>query len=213
MPAALAHAADDFLVGQHGAQVGTPIHRRFELIGQTMLVAITLDGLFAFLGDVVRDGQFGDRPAALLLVVVPGVEKHEEDELRPAEILDVGGRHFAIPIVAEAEHLQLPAKRVDILLGRLPRMGAGFLGMLLGGQAESVPAHRVHHAHAPHPVEAANDIRRGVTLGMANMKPIAAGVGKHIQNVHFAAFGKFWSLESAIFFPKRCHFGSITDGL
>ena len=44
MPAALAHSADDLLVGQHGAQGRAPIHRGFELIGQAMFVAVALDG-------------------------------------------------------------------------------------------------------------------------------------------------------------------------
>ena len=66
MAAALAHPADDFLVGQHGAQRRTPVDRGLELIGQAMLVAVSLDGLVAFLGHFLGDRQLGDRPAALL---------------------------------------------------------------------------------------------------------------------------------------------------
>ena len=66
MPAALAHPADDLLVGQHGTQRGAPIHRRFELIGQPVLVAVPLDGRLALGRNLVGDRQLGDRPALLL---------------------------------------------------------------------------------------------------------------------------------------------------
>ena len=63
MAAALAQPADHLLVGQHGAQGGTPIDRGLDLVGQAMLVAIAVDGLGPLLGDFVGDGQLGDRPA------------------------------------------------------------------------------------------------------------------------------------------------------
>ena len=126
MAAAFAQAADHLLVGQHRAQGGAPIDRGLDLVGQAMLVAIAVDGLGPLLGDFVGDRQFGDRPALLLLGVVPGVEEHEEDELRPAEVGHVGGGQLAVPVVAEAQHLQLAAEVVDVALGRGPRDGCRF---------------------------------------------------------------------------------------
>ena len=42
MAAAFAHAADDFLVGQHCAEGGAPVHRRLRLIGQPVRIAVAL---------------------------------------------------------------------------------------------------------------------------------------------------------------------------
>ena len=190
MPAALAQPADDLLVGQHGAQGRAPIDRGLDLVGQAMLVAIALDGLGPLLGDFVGDRQFGDRPAFLLLGVEPGVEEHQEDELRPAEIAHVGGGQFAVPVVAEAEHLQLAAEVADVALGRGPRMGAGLLGVLLGGQPEGVPAHRVHDAVAPHAAVAADDVGGRIALRMADVQAVAAGIGEHVQDIHLGSCGQ-----------------------
>ena len=134
-----------------------------------MFVAESLDRLVPLVGYVVGDRQLGDRPATLHRRVEPGVEQQQENELRPAEIVDVGGGQLAVPVVGEAEHLQLAAEIADVLFGRRPRMGAGLLGVLFGGQAEGVPAHRVHHARAPHPLEAADDVGGGVALGVADV--------------------------------------------
>ena len=211
MPAAFAHPAGDLLVGQHGAQRGAPVHRGLELIGQPMLVAVSLDGLGAFLGHFLGDRQFGDRPAPLLRFVEPRVEQHQEDELRPAEIAHVGRGQFPVPVVGEAEHLQLAAEGGDVLLGGRPRMGARLLGVLFGGQSEGVPAHRVHDARALHPVVAADDVGGRVSLGVSDVQAIAARIWEHIQDVQFAAFGKFRARKRAVFFPKLLPLG-FDDG-
>ena len=201
MAASFAQAADHFLVSQHRAQGRAPIDRGLDLIGEAMLVAIAVDGLGPFLGDFVGDRQFGDRPALLLFGIEPGVEEHEENELRPAEIGHVGGGQFAVPVVAETQHLQLAAKVVDVALGRGPRMGAGLLGMLLGRQPKGVPAHGVHDAVAPVAAEAADDVGGRIALRMANVQAGAAGIGKHVQDIHLGALGQPGSGECTVRFP------------
>ena len=211
MAAAFADALLNLFVGQHGAQRGAPVDRGVELIGQPMLVAESLDRLFALFGNVVGDRQVGDRPAALRRGVEPGIEQHQEDELRPAEVIDVGGGQFAAPVVGEAEHLQLPAEIGDVLLGRRARMRAGFLGVLFGGQAEGIPAHRVHHGRAAHSLEAADDVGGGVALGMPDVQPLAARIREHVQDVQFAAFGEHGAGESPVLFPELLPF-RLDDG-
>ena len=68
-----------------------------------------------------------------------------------------------------------------------PRVRAGLDGVLLGGQAEGVAAHRVQDALAAHPREAADDVGRRVALGMADVQPVAAGVGEHVEHVELLA--------------------------
>ena len=82
-----------------------------------MLVLIRADRIVALRAHVGGNRQLADRPAALLLGVEPRVVNLQEDPLRPAEVLDVGRRQLAAPIVGEAERLQLPAERCDVLFG------------------------------------------------------------------------------------------------
>ena len=90
-------------------------------------------------------------------------------------------------------------------------MGAGFLGVLFGGQAEGVPAHRVHHALAPHPAIAADDVGGGVALGMADVQAVAAGIGEHVQDVAFGPCRQPGDGEGAVRLPVLLPLG-LDDG-
>ena len=54
--------------------------------------------------------------------------------------------------------------------GRDGGMHACLHGVLLGRQPERVPAHRMQHVEAAHPLVAGDDIGRGVALEMADMQ-------------------------------------------
>ena len=62
-------------------------------------------------------------------------------------------------------------------------MLAGLDGVLLGGQAEGVPAHRMQHVEAAGAAVAGEDVRGGVTLRMPDVQARAAGIGEHVQDV------------------------------
>ena len=68
-------------------------------------------------------------------------------------------------------------------------MRIGLDGVLLGGQAEGVPAHRVQDVISPHPLVAANDVGGGIALGMADVQAGAARVGKHVEDVELGPGG------------------------
>ena len=130
-----------FFVRQHRAQRRAPVHRRFVLIGQPMRVLILPHGRFALLLHFGRNRQLADRPAAALMRspggilprlagVEPGIEQHQKNPLRPSEIVRIGRRQFAVPVVAEAEHLELPRERGDVLFG-VTRAAARLCGSLL----------------------------------------------------------------------------------
>ena len=92
-------------------------------------------------GRAEPDGLLGDVGETV-------AEELEEDPLCPAEVVLVGGRELAVPVDGEAEHLELAAEVVDVALGLDGRVFAGGNRMLLGGEAESVPAHRVEDVEA-----------------------------------------------------------------
>ena len=148
-----------------------------------------------------RNRQLGDRPTSLLLAIEPGVEQHEEDPLRPAEILDVGRRQFPAPVVAEAQHFQLPAEIPDILLGRRAGRSVGADGVLFGGKAEGVEPHRMEHRPAAHALKSAGDVRRRVALRMSDVQPVATRIGKHVQDVQLGTDRQIGRAESLVLLP------------
>ena len=150
MAADFAFAADYFFVGKHGPQRLAPIDRRVRLVGQPVIVLILAHRSGPERRHVLGYRQLGDRSALFLLCVVPGVEQFQEDPLCPANIRRVGRRQLPVPVVAEAEHLELSAEGGDVLLGALAGRRAGADGVLFGRQPEGVEAHRVKHALALH---------------------------------------------------------------
>src|SRR5688500_10855493 len=99
--------------------------------------------------------------------------------------MGIGGVDFAGPVVAEAEGLDLALEGGDVGFGGLARMLAGADGVLLGGKAEGVPAHRMKDVVALHALVAGEDIGGGVAFGMADVQARAGGVGEHVENVEF----------------------------
>ena len=82
-----------------------------------------------------------------------------------------------------------------------PRMRAGLLGVLLGRQPEGVPAHGVHDAIAPIAAVAADDVGGRVAFRMADVQPGAAGIGKHVQDIHLGSLRQPGGGERAVRFP------------
>src|SRR5258708_4706344 len=109
----------------------------------------------------------------------------EENPLRPLEIIGVGRGEFARPVVAEAERLNLALERGDVFLGRLARMLAGLDGVLLGGQTERVPAHRMQDVETLRAFVAGENVGGGVTFGMPDVQARAARIRKHVEDIKF----------------------------
>ena len=99
----------------------------------------------------------------------------EEDPLRPAVVSRVRRVDFPVPVVGEAQRLDLPPEVVDVFLGDLRRVRARRDGEVLGGQSERVPAHRVQDVEVLHALVAAQDVGGGVALGVAHVEPAADG--------------------------------------
>ena len=89
-------------------------------------------------------------------------------------------------------------------------MLAAFDRVLLRGQAECVPAHRMQHAEAAHPFVARNNVRGGVTFGMPDVQARPARVRKHVEDV------KFWLRRIETFLARIGHMKKLSllpDGL
>src|SRR5205814_1442767 len=101
---------DDFFVCQHGPQGRAPVDGRFNLISQTFAVLIRAYRSVALPLNIRRNGQLGDGPAAFLRGVIPSVVDLQKNPLRPLEVARTSCVNFAVPVVAEAKHLDLAAE-------------------------------------------------------------------------------------------------------
>ena len=117
------------------------------------------------------------------LVGEPLLEEPAEDPLRPAHVARVGGVDLAVPVVGEAERLELLAVARDVARGRHARVLAGLHRVLLGGQTERVPAHRVEHVEAAHALVAREHVGRDVALRVTDVQPLAGRVREHVEHV------------------------------
>ena len=192
-PVALGFPFLHFLVGQDGAQVRGPVDGRFRHVGQAALVDF-LPAQPLFL-------QFGDGARLFQFPVVVGVVKLEKDPLGPAHVFMVRRGYFPVPVIGEAQHLELAAEVVNVLEGGDGGVLPGLDGVLLRGKAEGVPPHGVKDVEAVHALEARHDVRGGIPFRMAHVQARAAGVGEHVQHVVFG-FGRVKAPFSGIAYFK-----------
>src|SRR5690606_32362524 len=82
----------------------------------------------------------------------------EEDPLGPAVIVWCVSRNFAVPVVTEAEALELGPEVLDVPCCRNAGMGAGCNCVVFSGQSEGVEAHGVQYCVTLHPQESAVNI-------------------------------------------------------
>src|SRR5690606_16208264 len=133
-------------------------------VGQAETVLVLRHGLGALGLHLRRDRQLADGARLVRGGVIPVFEQLGEDPLGPLDVVFVGGADLAVPVVAEAERADLAREVGDVVLGGLGGVGAGFDGVLFGGQAEGVPPHGVQDVDALHALVSAEDVGGGVAL-------------------------------------------------
>src|SRR5262245_46871266 len=80
-------------------------------------------------------------------------------------------------------------------------MLAGLDRVLLGRQAERVPAHRVQHVVAAHAPGPRHDVGGGVPLGMTDVQTDAGRVGEHVEDVALGPAATARGAESPVLVP------------
>ena len=185
----------DFLICQHRAELRAPIHGRVRNVGQPHTVRVlTLVGR-----DMFR---------AIRRRIEPCIVELHENPLRPFEIAGVRGVHLALPVVAEADGLELLFEVRDVCLRRGARMLAGLDCVLLRRQAESVPSHRMQHIEAAHLFIPPDDVRGRVAFGVTDMQTLAARIREHIEHIVFrlrrveAGFAGIGDVECLLLIPN-----------
>ena len=187
---------------QHPLTHGQSHHR------VTAALALSADHLF-----VGEDGAQGRTPVHRHLGFVgqaPFVELGE-DPLGPFHVLGIGGVDLAGPVVAEPQAPELAPVVVDVLLGGLTGMGPRLDGVLLGGQAEGVPAHRVQHVETAHSLVARDGVGADVALRVPDVESLTGRVGEHVEHVELGSGGIERRLEGLVLDPVALPVG--LDGL
>ena len=131
----------------------------------------------------------------------------QEDPLGPLIILGVGGVDLTVPVEGEAQCLELLPEVVNILLGDDGRMDVVLHGEVLGGQAESVPAHRVEHIITVLAALAAHDIQRSVAAGMADVQARARGIRELHQCIELGLLVVDLNVEGLFVLPHLLPLG------
>ena len=158
-----------------------------------------------------RDRKLGNRAALLLFKIKPGIEQEQKDPLRPAKVLAIRGRQTTIPVVREAEHLQLASEVGDVLFGANTRRRVGSNRILLGRQTERVVSHRMENGFATHSPISRLNIRRRVTLRVSDVQSRATGIREHVEDIDFVTLWHFRCTKRFIYLPIRLPLG-FDDG-
>ncbi len=132
----------------------------------------------------------------------------QEDPLRPFVVIDIRCGEYAIPVVAQAEALELAHHVVDVLLRRDPRVYAVLDGKLLRRQPEGIKPHGMQHIDILHSLVACENIRGDVSQRVPNMQAHTGRVGKHVQDIIFGLGGVYMvrCAEGLVLFPVRLPF-------
>ncbi|OPZ59574.1 MAG: hypothetical protein BWY87_00937 [Deltaproteobacteria bacterium ADurb.Bin510] len=124
----------------------------------------------------------------------------DEEELFPAVVFGVAGGDLAVPVVAQAQALELDLHVLDVLVGPLAGVHVAGDGGVFGRHAEGVEAHGMQHVETLHALVARHDVADGVVAHVAHVDA-ARGVGEHLQQVVFGLGGVFGDLEKLVALP------------
>ncbi len=159
----------------------------------------------AALGLLVREhGEAGRAPVdrGLRAIGDPLLEHAQEEPLVPAVVRGVAGRDLAAPRVAEAEPLQLPLHRGDVVARPFLGMHPALDRRVLGRQPERVPPDRVHHVHPAHRLAARDHVGDAVVAHVPHVD-VARRIGQHLQAVELGPLGVLGDLEHPVRRPLR----------
>ena len=173
------------------------------------------NGAAAALANAVDDFLVGQHDLAAGAVVDGGLflisqalfEELDEDPLGPLVVLGVSGVDLTIPIEGQAQGFQLALEAGHVLGGDDFGVDVVLQGVVLGGQAESVPAHGVQDVVATLALFAGYDVQRSVAARMADVQASGRGIRELDQGVEFGLGMVDVSVEGIFILPDLLPFG------
>ena len=115
-----------------------------------------------------------------------GLVHVEEQRLLLPIIFGLAGGQLTRPVNGEAKALELLFHRLDIGARPISGMDLLFHRRIFSRHAKAVPAHRVEHGMAGHPLIARQHIAHRIVADMAHMDA-PAGIGEHLQHIGLGA--------------------------
>ncbi len=110
----------------------------------------------------------------------PALEELQEQPLRPAVVLGLGGRDLARPVDRPPHPLHLAADRLDVAVRDLAWVAALLDRRVLGVQTERVVAHRAQHGESLPTPDVREDVAQRVVEDVPHVE-IAGRVRKHLE--------------------------------
>ena len=137
----------------------------------------------------------------LLLIRQPVLIELQKYPLGPLVILRVDGGYLPAPVEGDAQGLYLPLVPGDVLPGYALGVHMVLDGIVLGGQAEGVPADGVQHVIALQAALPGYNVQTDIGPGVPHVQARARGVGELDKGVKLLLGGAIFSVESALFLP------------
>src|SRR5439155_350081 len=120
--------------------------------------------------------------------------------LRPAVVIVIRGRHFAVPGVEHAHEVELVLRDRDVAFNRYPGRDAALNRRILRRQPEGVPAERIEHVETTHHLVASEGIADDVVAEVPHVQR-PRGVRKHHEVVELRLVAVFPRPEEAGLLP------------
>ncbi len=139
---------------------------------------------------------------AFLAVNQPLIEKVDKQPLLLLIIFRVAGRQLAAPVERQPHFLELLAHRRDLSVSRLFRMDAFLQGGVFRGQAERIPAHRMHHIIALGAHVAGDHVAHRIIAHVADMDA-SRRIWEHFKNIVFRTRFVLLGAVDVSVFPNR----------
>ncbi len=117
-----------------------------------------------------------------LAVGQAALEEAEEQPLGPAVVVRVAGDQRPRPVEGDPQPVEGGPLGVDVLVGPGLGVDPALDGRVLGRQAEGVPADRVEHVVALHPLQPGDHVAARERLQVPHVQ-VARGIGEHVEGV------------------------------
>ena len=115
-------------------------------------------------------------------VRLPGLVELQEQPLRPPVEIGIARVEVQRPVEGHPDPFERAGLLLDVRVGPLLRVDASRDGRILGRQPERVPADRMQHVEAAHPLVARDDVAPRKGLQVPHVE-VSGGIRKHVEAV------------------------------